>query len=128
VNILLDASFIPKIADFEMTKFLGRDFSKVLTTMRGTIGYLAPEWISVVAITTKVDVYSYGMMLIEMILGKRNSSCNGNTSDEVGYFPVEVASTLVDGDVGSLLDSKLRVDDNLDEAESLQGGLLVYSG
>lgn len=111
-----------------MTKFLGRDFSKVLTTMRGTIGYLAPEWISVVAITTKVDVYSYGMMLIEMILGKRNSSCNGNTSDEVGYFPVEVASTLVDGDVGSLLDSKLRVDDNLDEAESLQGGLLVYSG
>jgi serine/threonine protein kinase len=50
-NILLSDSFIPKIADFGMAKFLGRDFSGVLTTFRGTIGYLAPEWITGVAIT-----------------------------------------------------------------------------
>ncbi|KAF0913865.1 hypothetical protein E2562_024940 [Oryza meyeriana var. granulata] len=47
--------------DFGMAKFIGRDFSQVVTTMRGTIGYLAPEWISGTAITSKVDVYSYGM-------------------------------------------------------------------
>jgi serine/threonine protein kinase len=44
---------LPKIADFGMAKLLGRDFSRVLTTMRGTLGYLAPEWIRGVAITQK---------------------------------------------------------------------------
>jgi serine/threonine protein kinase len=50
-----------------MAKFLGRDFSRVLTTMRGIIGYLAPEWISGTVITAKVDVYSYGMLLMEIV-------------------------------------------------------------
>lgn len=55
-NILLDADFCPKVADFGLAKLVGRDFSRVLTTMRGTRGYLAPEWISGVAITAKADV------------------------------------------------------------------------
>jgi serine/threonine protein kinase len=42
--------------------------------MRGTIGYLAPEWISGEAVTSKVDVYSYGMVLFELISRRRNSS------------------------------------------------------
>ncbi|CAD6266143.1 unnamed protein product [Miscanthus lutarioriparius] len=100
-NILLDGSFTPKVADFGMAKFLGRDFSHVVTTMRGTIGYLAPEWISGTAITSKVDVYSYGMVLLEIISGSRNASKQQSSQDGVheAYFPVRVARGLVDGDI-----------------------------
>ncbi|KAG2615342.1 hypothetical protein PVAP13_3NG062900 [Panicum virgatum] len=117
-NILLNDSYVPKIADFGLAKFLGRDFSRVITTMRGTIGYLAPEWISGVAITPKVDVYAYGMVLLEIVSGKRNSSvsCSCGSNHDI-YYPVHVAREIIGGDVRSLLDNRLCGEVNLKEAE-----------
>lgn len=68
-NILLDSDLSPKLADFGLAKLVGRDVSRVLTTTRGTRGYLAPEWIFGLPISPKVDVYSFGMTLLEIILG-----------------------------------------------------------
>ncbi|XP_010227398.1 G-type lectin S-receptor-like serine/threonine-protein kinase At2g19130 [Brachypodium distachyon] len=107
----------PKMADFGMAKLLGRNFSRVVTTMRGTAGYLAPEWIAGVA-TPKVDVYSYGMVLLEIISGKRNSNASCSSGGDLDiYFPVHAARKLLEGDMRSLVDQRLHGDVNLDEAE-----------
>lgn len=116
-NILLDAQFCPKVADFGLAKLMGRDFSRVLTTMRGTRGYLAPEWISGVAITAKADVYSFGMMLFELVSGRRNSEASDD--GKVKFFPSLAANVAANGgDVLSLLDPIL--DRNADEEEVLK--------
>ncbi|KAM3253556.1 hypothetical protein ACQJBY_047563 [Aegilops geniculata] len=122
-NILLDASFFPKVADFGLAAFVGRDFSRILTSFRGTAGYLAPEWLTGVAITPKVDVYGFGMVLLEVISGRRNSSSeesyntSSSSNQNVIYFPVQAINKLHGGDLKSLVDPQLHGDFNLEEAE-----------
>lgn len=69
-NILLDEQFNAKLADFGLSKLIDRNQSEVVTTMRGTPGYLAPEWLSSI-ITEKVDVYSFGVVVLEMLSGRK---------------------------------------------------------
>ncbi|KAL6550671.1 hypothetical protein OROMI_021159 [Orobanche minor] len=106
-NILLDADCSPRISEFGLAKLVGRDFSRVLTTIRGSIGYIAPEWLSGLAVTPKADVYSYGMMLFELVFGKRNSQ--GSEDSRYKYFPGLVAKVVIEGsDILNVLDSRLN--------------------
>ncbi|KAI3507437.1 hypothetical protein L1887_22423 [Cichorium endivia] len=74
-NILLDESFEAKIADFGLAKLSQRGGQgSELTRIRGTKGYMAPEWASNLPITAKVDVYSYGVVVLEMARGIRLSN------------------------------------------------------
>uniref|UniRef100_A0ACD5VYW2 Uncharacterized protein n=1 Tax=Avena sativa TaxID=4498 RepID=A0ACD5VYW2_AVESA len=70
-NILLDDSFSAKVSDFGLSKLMDRDESQVVTRMRGTPGYMAPEWLTY-QITEKVDVYSFGVVVMEIISGRKN--------------------------------------------------------
>ncbi|KAF8038640.1 hypothetical protein BT93_B1238 [Corymbia citriodora subsp. variegata] len=106
-NILLDSELMPQIADFGLAKLMGRDVSRVITTMRGTRGYLAPEWILGGAITSKVDVFSYGKLLLEIISGKRN--IEELNSDMRDYLPLQVANSIAKGEeVLPLVDRRLN--------------------
>uniref|UniRef100_A0A2N9IMS6 Protein kinase domain-containing protein n=1 Tax=Fagus sylvatica TaxID=28930 RepID=A0A2N9IMS6_FAGSY len=113
-NKLLDAEDVPKVADFGLAKVIGRDFSQVLTTMRGTRGYLAPEWISGEAVTPKVDVFNYGKLLFEIVSGRRNINM---LDDEIcNYFPARVAIAMNKGeDLLTLLDYKLEGNANVED-------------
>ncbi|KAL0425565.1 UNVERIFIED_CONTAM: G-type lectin S-receptor-like serine/threonine-protein kinase LECRK4 [Sesamum radiatum] len=67
-NILLDEYLIPKISDFGLAKLLLSEQSRAARThIRGTVGYFAPEWFRKASITSKVDVYSFGVMLLEIV-------------------------------------------------------------
>ncbi|XP_058083720.1 putative receptor protein kinase ZmPK1 [Magnolia sinica] len=72
-NILLDGDYKPKVADFGLSKLLDRrrNDRSSFSTVRGTRGYMAPEWILNLPITSKVDVYSYGIVMLEMVTGRR---------------------------------------------------------
>ncbi|KAL5567411.1 hypothetical protein UlMin_030575 [Ulmus minor] len=73
-NILLHDNSQVKISDFGLSKLLSSEQSGLFTTMRGTRGYLAPEWLTGSAISDKADVYSYGMVLLEIVRGRKNFS------------------------------------------------------
>ncbi|KAF3678603.1 hypothetical protein T459_20355 [Capsicum annuum] len=70
-NILLDHNFNAKVSDFGLFKLVGKDESTIVSTMRGTLGYLAPEWLKSVT-TEKVDVYGFGVVILEIIWGRKN--------------------------------------------------------
>jgi hypothetical protein len=116
-NILLDEEMGAKVADFGMAKLVGHDFSRVLTTMRGTMGYLAPEWLAGAPVTAKADVYSFGLLLFELISGRRNNGSSEAGSNSAVYFPVHAAVRLHAGDVVGLLDDKIAGDANVKELE-----------
>jgi len=88
-NILLDDNFIPKVSDFGLAKLHATIDGVVnVTAARGTLGYMAPElfYKNMGGVSYKADVYSFGMLLMEMASRRRNSNPKAEHSSQ-HYFP-----------------------------------------
>nr|XP_027110459.1 G-type lectin S-receptor-like serine/threonine-protein kinase At5g24080 [Coffea arabica] len=115
-NILLDENFCPKVSDFGLAKMMGREHSQVVTMIRGTRGYLAPEWVSNRPITVRADVYSYGMLLLEIIGGRRNLDMTFDAEDF--FFPGWAFKELTSGSAMKVADR--RMEGRVEEGELIR--------
>ncbi|XP_048566666.1 G-type lectin S-receptor-like serine/threonine-protein kinase SD2-5 [Triticum urartu] len=100
-NILIDDDFNAKISDFGLCKLIDRDMSQVVTRMRGTPGYLAPEWLTS-QITEKADVYSFGVVVMEMVSGRKN--LDTSRSEESIHLITLLEEKVKNGQLVDLID------------------------
>ncbi|KAF6164355.1 hypothetical protein GIB67_037512 [Kingdonia uniflora] len=128
-NILLDEKLRAVLSDFGLSKLTNEDENEVHTKMiRGTAGYMAPEWFMGNLISDKCDIYSYGKVLLDLFFGQRYVCLDqngediyikhGNSALEQRTFHAFMWDKLTQSNLVHLIDKRLMDDGKVDELEA----------
>ncbi|KAL0343304.1 UNVERIFIED_CONTAM: Proline-rich receptor-like protein kinase PERK5 [Sesamum angustifolium] len=109
-NILLDLNFEAMVADFGLAKLTTDNYTHVSTRIMGTFGYLAPEYAASGKLTEKSDVFSFGVMLLELITGRRPVDPTNRTMEDslVDWARPVITKAMEDGNYSKLVDPRLE--------------------
>uniref|UniRef100_A0ACD5U6Z6 Uncharacterized protein n=1 Tax=Avena sativa TaxID=4498 RepID=A0ACD5U6Z6_AVESA len=117
-NILLDEFFEAIVADFGLVKLMGQGETHVFSAIRGTLGRIAPEYLMKGESSEKTDVFAYGLLLIELITGRKTLAVNDDDHPNGGV--VDLARELLEKDeLSSFVDKRLRNNYNAAELKEM---------
>ncbi|KAM0998042.1 hypothetical protein ACFX13_007959 [Malus domestica] len=112
-NVLLDKNLNPKISDFGLAKLDEEDNTHISTRIAGTYGYMAPEYAMRGYLTHKADVYSFGILILEIVSGRNNTTYR---KKEASFYILDWARHLKEqGNLMDLVDPRLGSDFNKEE-------------
>ncbi|KAB2605506.1 leucine-rich repeat receptor-like serine/threonine-protein kinase [Pyrus ussuriensis x Pyrus communis] len=112
-NVLLDKNLNPKISDFGLAKLDEEDNTHISTRIAGTYGYMAPEYAMRGYLTDKADVYSFGILVLEIVSGRNNTTYR---KKEESFYLLDWAQLLKEqGNLMDLVDPRLGLDFNKEE-------------
>ncbi|CAA6667662.1 unnamed protein product [Spirodela intermedia] len=114
-NILLDQNFVAKVAELSIPQSGSISFEPVNTDIRGTPGYMDPEYVITQELTEKSDVYSYGVVLLELVTGRRAIQDNRNIVEWFQKF------TAAESRLPGLVDPAIRDTVNLEQLQAIVG-------
>ncbi|KAH9606231.1 hypothetical protein KSS87_008044 [Heliosperma pusillum] len=123
-NVLLDNCWEAVVGDFGLAKLLDHDDTHVTTAVRGTVGHIAPEYLSTGQSSEKTDVFGFGILLLELITGMRALEF-GKNSNQKGAMLDWVKKIQQEKKVEVLVDRELGTNyDRIEVGEMLQVALL----
>lgn len=118
-NILLDEYYNARISDFGLAKLLMMNQSRTNTGIRGTKGYVAPEWFRNTPVTVKVDVYSFGVLLLEIICCRRSVEDSENEAAILTYW---VWDCFEEGTLEKIVENR---EDMIDDWEKVERFVMI---
>ncbi|CAN6275046.1 unnamed protein product [Urochloa humidicola] len=129
-NILLDDKLIAKVSDFGTSKLAPNDEAEIATLVQGTWGYLDPEYLMTCQLTDKSDVYSFSVVLLELLTGKKALYFQGPEEDRslVSCFVSSVKAGRHEEVLDSQVRNEMRAAEILDEIVDLVMQCVSISG